>query len=541
MPTDRAPEPEDRDAGEARAGESPETVRGLLRHSWIYSLAPVLQRLLAIVLIRFYTQKLEPGEFGILDLADTLILLVPQLVGVNLLAALTRFYFEHRGEKQRAAVIGSATLALLGSSLVITALLLSWRTPLAGALFASPPGQPVADGLVEAFTVAVLIVPFSLCTRSAMQYLLVLKRSRTHTAILLSKTLFEAALKLWMLFGLEWGVFGFLLSVLIGEALFALVLVGWMALRIGLRFDWQIFRPMLYFALPLLPVGVLQLILHQGDRLLLGHLGPATVVSVGADGTPLTTAIEWVGVYGLGYKIGFLLHTAVLASFMQIWQPHVFSLGDRDRAAEMRRVGTFALVALALLYLPAAIFGRQAVDLLAGSEAYREAWRVVPWIVLAYLAYAAYSMAQVALLTLKRTWPLLWLNAAAVVINLSLNSLWIPRFEEHGYLAPTFVTLITFLVLALLGLRLAERSGLGTFQPGRALVVAALAVSAVAAAVAVDAWRDPLDPGALLPTLGLKATIGAALAFGLWRLALDTDGRAGLRRLFRDGAARLRG
>jgi O-antigen/teichoic acid export membrane protein len=393
---------------------------------------------------------------------------------------------------------------------------------------------------VDAFTVAVLIVPFSLCTRSAMQYLLVLKRSRTHTAIQLAKTVFEAGLKLWMLFGLEWGVYGFLLSVLIGEALFALILLGWMAMRIGLRFDWSVFRPMLIYALPLLPVGVLQLLLHQGDRVLLGHLGPAAVTGQGTDGTPLTTAIEWVGVYGLGYKIGFLLHTAVLASFMQIWQPHVFGLGDRERTAEMRRVGTFALVALALIYLPAAVFGRQAVDLLSGDAAYREAWRVVPWIVLAYLAYAAYSMAQVALFSLKRTWPLLWLNAAAVVLNLGLNAYWIPRFAEHGYLAPTFVTLLTFLFMAAAATVVAQRAGLPSFHTGRALVVALLAGAAAAGAYAIDAWRDPLEAGALWPVLGLKALLAALLIVGLWRLALDADGRDGLRRLGRDLVGRVR-
>ena len=513
----------------------PESVRGLLRHSWIYSLAPVIQRFLAIVLIHFYTKKLDdPGEFGILEIADLLILLVPQLMGANLLAGLTRFYFDHREPRDRAAVVTSTTMALAAVSGFVTLVLLAFRVPLSGALFAAPAGEPVPGGFVDAFTLAVLIVPFSLCTRSALQYLQVLKRSKAVTIIQLAKAVFEAALKLWMLFGLEWGVYGFLLSVLIGEAVGTLLLVGWMVLRLGARFDWRVFRPLFLYSLPLIPVGVLQLLLHQADRLLLQNLGPQEIAGVGQDGSPLTLAHQWVGIYGIGYKIGFLLQSAVMSSFMQIWQPHVFGLSDERRRDEVERIGTWALAALAALYLPAALFGRQAVDILAGSEAYRDAWRVVPWIVLAYTCYASYSMSQVALFAAKRTWPLLWLNLGAVILNVALNFWWIPRWGEHGYMASTFATLVTFAAFAVGGAVLAARAGWRTFQPPRALAAFGILLIATLAAGALDAWRDPLGEGNLLPVLALKTAVCAVLWAALWFSALDADGRAGLVRLARD-------
>ncbi len=512
----------------------PETVRGLLRHSWIYSLAPIIQRALSIVLIRFYTQKLDdPGQYGILVIADLLIALVPQLMGMNLLAGVTRFYFEHRNARDRAAVVTSAAVALFVVSSIVTLVLLVFRVPLAGALFAAP-SDAVPGGLVDAFAISVLIVPFTLCTGSAMQYLRVLKRSRASTTIQLLKSVFEAALKLYMLFVLEWGVVGFLLSILIGEAVSATLLVGWMVARLGARFDWRVFKPLLLYSLPLIPAGLFQLLLHQADRLLLQHLGPQEVAGLGDDGTPLTLAQQWVGIYGLGYNIGFLLHSAVLASFMQIWQPHVFGLPEEHRRVEMRRVGTFALVAMTVIYLPVALFGRQAVDILAGSEAYRDAWRVVPWIVLAYLCYASYSMGQVALFAAKRTWWLLWLNLGAVVLNLSLNALWIPGWGEHGYMAATFATLVTFAAFAVGAAILAARAGWQTFELGRALALGAMMLIAAMTAYLVDSWRDPLADGMLLPVLAIKAALLGLLVLGIWFVALDRQARAGLVALVTD-------
>src|SRR5690606_16223268 len=132
----------------------------------------------------------DPGEFGILEIADLLILLVPQLMGANLLAGLTRFYFDHREPRDRAAVVTSTTMALAGVSGFVTLVLLAFRVPLSGALFAAPSDAPVPGGFVDAFTIAVLIVPFSLCTRSALQYLQVLKRSKAVTIIQLAKAVF---------------------------------------------------------------------------------------------------------------------------------------------------------------------------------------------------------------------------------------------------------------------------------------------------------------------------------------------------------------
>lgn len=517
-----------------------DSVRALLRHSWVYSLAPIFQRLIAIVLIRLYTRRLSPGEFGVLDIVDLLILIVPQLVGINLLGGLTRFYFEHDDPQRRARVVSSATIALGVASFVAAGLTLLARAPLAGILFSVPGGEPAPDGLVEALSIAVMIVPFSICTASGLRYLQILKHSRASTLVQLLKTLLESGLKLWMLFGLDWGVSGFLLSVLIGEMLTSAGFALWMALRLRAGFDWSVFKPLLVFSLPLLPLGLAQLGLHQFGRVVIEHLGPQRLATGAAAELGTTVAREWVGIFGLGYKIAFLIHTAVLTPFMQIWQPHVFGLPSVARRVELVRLGDWAFAALCALYLPAAIFGRQAVDILSGSDAFREAWRVTPIVVAAYLGYGSYAISQVALLAEKRTWPLLVLNLAALALGVGLAATLVPRWSEHGYTAAALATLGAFVPLALGAEWVARARGWGSRSPGAALSLALLALAAVAAALAIDAWRDPLAPGALLPVLAAKAGL-LLVTWGLvWRVGLDSNGRDGLARLVRDGLAKLR-
>lgn len=527
------------EASRAADDESSESVRDLLRHSWIYSLAPVFQRLLAIVLIRLYTQKLAPGEFAVVDLVDVLLLLIPQLVGINLLGGLTRFYFEHKDPRRRAQVVSSTTIALCGAGLVLTAAAIWLRRPLTDLVFAGEGGG--AEGLADAVTLALLIVPFSLCTQAGLRYLQVLKRSRASTGIQLGKSLLEAGLKLVALFVLDWGVTGFLAAILVGEALTSLGLAVWMALRLRTGFDWGVFRPVLVYSLPLLPLGLVQLGLHYFGRLMLEHLGPQTPVAGAPGELGTTVAREWVGVFSLGYKIAMLVHTAALAPFMQIWQPHAFALPPEQRRTELVRLGNWALVALGAVYLLLVVFARQAVDLLSGSELYREAWRVTPIVALAYFAYASFSVSQVALMAEKRTWSLLAVNLVALALGTGLGALLLVGVEEGGYRAAAFATLGCFLPLAVGTEAVARRLGWPTRSGSVCLRLTLIALLTTAGALAVDSWRDPLEPGALAPVLGLKALLAAGLGFSLWRFGLDAEGRAGLGRLVRDLLARLRG
>jgi O-antigen/teichoic acid export membrane protein len=520
-------------------GESPESVRGLLRHSWIYSLAPLAQRLLSIVLIRLYTKRLSIGENGVLEIVELLILIVPQLVGINLLGGLTRFYFEHDDPRRRAQVVSSTTIALAASSFVAAGLALLARGSLSELMFSLGDGE-LADGRDHALFLAILIVPFSICTASGLRYLQILKLSRASTAIQLLKTVVEAALKLWMLFGLDMGVSGFLLGILISEVVSAAAFALWMALRLRTGFDWGVFRPLLHFSLPLLPLGLVQLGLHQFGKLVIEHLGPQQRFEGSSNGLDITVATAWVGVFGPGYKIAFLFHSAVLTPFMQIWQPHVFGLPRERRRTELVRLGDWALAALCALYLPAAVFGRQAVDLLSGQPEYRDAWRVTPIVVAAYLCYGSYAISQVALMAEKKTWSLLVVNAAALALGIALGVTLMPHWEEHGYTAAALATLGCFAPLALGAEWIAARCGWRSRSAGRSFKLVSLVALALVGAWFVDTNRDPLAPGALPLVLGVKLGWMALVYALLWRFGLDGEARDGLVRLVRDALAKLR-
>ena len=87
------------------------TLGGLVRHSVIYSAAPLLRQLISVGMTRFYTGWLGTAAYGIKEIADLWMIGLQQLLGQNALGAMVRFYFEHRDPDERARVVTSSTVA----------------------------------------------------------------------------------------------------------------------------------------------------------------------------------------------------------------------------------------------------------------------------------------------------------------------------------------------------------------------------------------------------------------------------------------------
>ena len=77
------------------AASNQSTLSSLLRHSLTYSLVPLLGKVIAFVMMFFFTRWMPEEEFGIVGLADLLLAGMVQLLGANLLSGMTRFYFDH--------------------------------------------------------------------------------------------------------------------------------------------------------------------------------------------------------------------------------------------------------------------------------------------------------------------------------------------------------------------------------------------------------------------------------------------------------------
>jgi O-antigen/teichoic acid export membrane protein len=478
-------------------GRSPDRPLGsLVKHSVIYSAAPILRQLISVGMTRFYTAWLGPAGAGIKENADLFCIALQQLLGQNVLSALVRFYYDKQDERQRDAVVTSCTIVVTLVAFAVCGLallLVPWLTP----LLLGRGGAVPSSELARVCTLTLVLVPFQLATMSGNYWLFALKRSGVYTLLQSVKLAFEVSMNVLLMGVHGMGVTGFMLSMLAGEVLTSLGLVGWMLVRLGPRVDRTVLRPILAYAAPLVPVGVLQLLLHHADKNIVLHLAGQ----------------EAAGIYGFGYRIAYLVTNMVLGPFIVTWQPWIFGVQDpAERSRLVSRVGTYAVLAIALASLAVILFGRQAAELLDGNGAFRSAYRVVPFLSAGYVFWALYNVSQTPLFLAKRTGPLVIVNFSTVVLNIALNLWWIPRY---GILGAAGATVVTFGVLAVLGMVASARSADVHFELGRLGAVLACVAAGVAVALTLDSLEAAGRLGVPIALAGKGATL-VALTLVLW-------------------------
>jgi O-antigen/teichoic acid export membrane protein len=496
----------------------------LARHSLVYSIAPLAQRFIALVLVRYYTEALDEARWGVTQITDLLFTALIQISGTNLLAGVVRFYFDQKEERDRKAVISSALLFLWAISWTLVGLGILFRAPLSMMLFDTADKRLVHDDLQLCLIISLLTIPLALSSETAFRYLQVQQRSTLITTLKISKSFLEMSLRILFLLVFDWGIAGFLAATLVGELLTNLFVGVWVISRVGLGFSWRVLRPMVVYSVPLVLVGLCQMGLNYFDRLLLEQLGPPGL------------RMGWVGIYGQGYLVGWLVQLIVVGSFMQIWQPWIFGVQDAAKREDLiRRVSTWALFAVGSASIAVMLFGRELVHALSGQPAYWAAFPVVPWVCAGYVFFALNGLSQVPLFVAKRTWPMFWLNVAAVAVKVSLS---VVLIQSHGFVGAAIATLATFMVLGTLGHVIAARLVGARFEHGRMAAMLALVLAAMAAALWIDSALTRDYVTLLTPLTAVKAgLLVAALGFVWWCL-LRADERGECLRALRSKLGR---
>ncbi len=517
-PTPEAPTPKGSDPVVER--RSVQGLTQLFRHTAMYSMVPILGRAIGFVMVFVFARFLNEREFGAVDLADLLLASLVQILGYNLLSGMTRHYFDHEREEDRAKVVSGVTLLIGVLSWTVVGVMVLFRDELAPILISSEnsEGSWTISRLV---LIALLTIPFQLCSQCGLYYLQILKRSGTFALIQLIKLVFELSLRIILVLVLDWGPIGMLMPILVGEALLTLFITGWTLTRVGLQFSWAHLRPIVIYSLPLIPVGLFQLLLHYGDRRLLELLVPE-------DGSAehfvhYGDGLAQVGIYGVGYKIGFVVTAALLGPFVQIFHPWIYDVKDpEEQANNLSRVSTYGILAMTIASLGVVLISREVLYFMPDGRKYVFAWKVIPFISAGYLFWSLYHLTQIPLYIAKRTKPLVWINGIAVIVNVALNFALVPKF---GFIGSGLATLLTFGFLALLGL-LAAKSVMSIHFEYRRLGLCFLMMGlACALTLELDRRFPPHEVSVLAVAVAVKLAIFAVLSFVLYKGVLGLDDR----------------
>ena len=85
--------------------------KAIAKHSSVYMLGNVLNKIVSFSMIPIYTSFLLPADYGIIQLVSLTTEIIGVVVSAGIAAAMYRFYFDYQSDRERNEVISTAIIS----------------------------------------------------------------------------------------------------------------------------------------------------------------------------------------------------------------------------------------------------------------------------------------------------------------------------------------------------------------------------------------------------------------------------------------------
>ena len=393
----------------------------LLSNTAILGIGTFASKVLVFLMMPIYTRILASDEFSVADIiTQTANLLIP-LAAVGIVEGIFRFALD--GEAERKKTFSSGLAVLLVSSVIFSII----------AVIADIIGVPGdIGGYVWLITLYVIC---SNIQSAVSQYI----RAKGNTILFavggIIGTALTVAFNLLFLITFKMGVLGYVLSVVVADIVVAFIL--FFCAKLYKDIDFKLVEKtkiseMLKYSIPMIPTLVFWWITNVSDRYMVSYM----------------VSHEVNGLYSASYKIPTLL-TLICGIFIEAWQFSAVSESD-----EKERSDFFASVFSAyqgILFMAASgliLFAKFATRILL-DQSYFDSWKYIPTLSIAMVFSAMVTFMGSVYLVKKKSVMSFVTAAIGAVVNVVLNILLIPKFENSA-MGAAIATFASYLVVMII-------------------------------------------------------------------------------------------
>ena len=413
----------------------------LFQQTFVYGLATVLPRTLAIFLVPLYVSVLGKAEYGIYASLMAYLILGNVLLSYGMETAFFRFINKENTPKQ--IVQSTALTSLTVTTIAFLSITLVFKEAIAG--FLEFKSQYILYALLILALDALAVLPFVWfrANEKPMKYAVI---KILNVCINLGLNLFfflvlptwaEAdSTSIWnQWYWPENKVAYVFIANLIASGFTLLILLP-LYVRIGFGFHKGIWKKMMRYAIPVLIAGIAFSINEAFDKILLKYLLPSDIAN------------EQVGVYAACYKLGVFM-TLFGTAFRLGIEPFFFNHAKSDNAKETYAKITkyftiFGSCILVFVVVYIDIFKR----LLIPDSNFWVALPIVPIILVANLCLGLYHNLSVWYKLTDRTYFGALISLLGAAITLGLNFLLIPSMTYIGSAIATLAAYGTMMLLS---------------------------------------------------------------------------------------------
>lgn len=475
-------------------------------------LVEVLIRARGLIILPIATRALGPSGYGLIAFAGALTGLVGTVATLGMPAAISRFLPGKESDRERAAIFWPGFAACAVSTCVfasLTVTLFSW-TALA------PEEVPLI--LIALAAANVVSNELKLYAYGFWRYSLELG---PYYRFLKADVALVGIAQIFVLLPLHGGPVALLIASITADGVLFATALALLARRLPWRApSLAVLAPLYRYGFPLIAAALLNWANNTIDRFFIQAY----------DGNSA------VGVYSVGYNLGFLAVGLFATPLFAIFPSVLFRTWDQGRRAEAARLLQGASLLLLLATLPGilslAFFGRPFVTLMAGEE-FAEAHRYVALIATGYLLMFLGDFYGYPLWLHNRQYLYSVSLALSVGVNVVGNILLVPRYGALGSAIATTASLgILAAALAILNI------SFGYMRPpfAKPVGVTLIAVACWSAASLLWPKSPTIGDTALFSAASTVAFLVTAFGFGLFPRELQLESLLRRRKLTPDAS-----
>ncbi len=428
----------------------------LFSNTVILGVGTFASKLLVFLLMPLYTALLSTAQYGTAELITSTANLIIPVACVGIANGIFRFAAEKNADRE--AVFSSSLALLGGGTLVFLAL-----SPVFFFI-------PYFDGYAWLIPLYVIFADLqSVCA----QYVRAIDRTKLFAVQGILNTVLTVALNLLFLLAWDMGVTGYVLSVILGNLVTAIVIFCsarlWRVFRVG-KIDRALMWELLRFSLPMIPTTVCWMITDLSDRYLVTYF--------------CGDAIN--GVYSAAYKIPTVV-TLLSSIFMQAWQfSAVAESSDEGTSRKFYSEVFGGFVSVVMIGAAGLILCSELLCDLLLNSAYAQAATYMPTLLCAAAIEAIVSFLATVYMVKKKSMNSFVTAMSGAMLNIVLNLIMIPHYGALGAAAATLASYgLVF------GLRMADTRRYIRFRlhlPRMLVSVALLLISCVFMTLRTRGW-----------------------------------------------------
>ncbi len=402
------------------------SIKGLSKDTLIYGVGSVIQKIIGIVLLPFYTRALSPAEYGILDTLATLTFFMSTIFGLGIPGATYRYFFIAEGEDEKKKLLyTSASIRLISYSIPLI-LFVIFSSKISLMLFDTAEYSLViiATGFVFFFAAQQDI---------QSQIFRFYRESVKFSFVVILKTIIYPMSGILLVVVLRWGVLGATLANLITSVITLSFAYFYFIRKKYLRqFSWVWAKAMLKFGVPLIFFSILSWVNSVSDRFFLLYYQDLSQIGLYSIGNTFSQPIS-------------LINSALSMSAFVI----IYSLYGEEKGNDKPKTKDF-LTKIWYVYLAitvstasfVSIFSYDLVIFITTPE-YIGGILAIPFLLFSQILFMGTELTGSGMNLKEQSKPYVWIMLIAAGTNFGLNFYFVPNF---GFVGAAITTIISNVV-----------------------------------------------------------------------------------------------